>query len=118
MPRRFLKQFLQGWLPRKRGTVDAALRGVNGFTGRGEIEFTLGENGDRKLSVGLRGVAGRSAEVFADGALAATVNLDDGRADRLFDTRRGDAVPALTAGARIDIRQNGDVILEGVLTRD
>ena len=52
---------------------ESSLRGVNGFTGRGDIAFAVWPNGKRQLNVELRGVAGRVAEVYADGALAATI---------------------------------------------
>lgn len=105
-------------LPFKRAELEARLAGVDGFTGRGEIEFIIWNNGGRALDVELRGVAGRTAEIYANNALAATVDLDNGRADCIFDTRKGDAVPDLIEGARIEVRQNGDVILDGVLVPD
>lgn len=92
---------------------ESSLRGVNGFTGRGDIAFAVWPNGKRQLNVELRGVAGRVAEVYADGALAATIDLDEGRAGKSFNTKRGDDVPYLTKDASIDVRQNGQVILEG-----
>ncbi|MHA7871607.1 MAG: hypothetical protein ACX939_04580 [Hyphococcus sp.] len=104
--------------PRKSADLEAKLQGVNGFTGRGEIEYAAWSSGARALEVELRGVAGRSAEVYADGAPIAEVNLDNGRVDRTFATQRGDSVPELIEGARIDVRQNGDIILEGVLIPD
>ena len=105
-------------LPRKSAELEAKLQGVNGFTGRGEIEFTEWENGARVMEVELRGVAGRTAEVFAENEYAATIDLDNGRAERKFHSRRGDDVPSLLQGCRVEIRQNGDVILEGVLAPD
>lgn len=105
-------------LPRKRLELAAKLSGVSGFTGRGDIEFTVWKSGARELEVELRGVAGRIAEVYADNVLIATVNLNNGRVGHRFDTRKGDDVPALVEGERIEVRQNGDVILDGVLIPD
>lgn len=111
-----LPQSLLKALPHKRADLEAKLQGVNGYTGRGEIEFSEWNNGVRTLEVELRGIAGRTADVYADNVFTATVNLDNGRTDYRFNSRKGDIVPALTQGGRIDVRQNGDVILEGVLT--
>jgi hypothetical protein len=105
-------------LPRKRTELEARLQGVDGYTGRGEIEFTAWKNGKKKMEVELRGVAGRNAEVYADNVLTVTVDLDNGRGDHKFNTRKGDEVPDLVEGARIDVRQNGEIILEGVLIPD
>ncbi len=97
----------------KRTHLESSLRGVDGYTGRGDIAFSAWPNGKRKLAVELRGIAGRIAEVYADGALAATIDLNDGRAGQTLDTKHGDTVPHLAEGAHIDVRQNGQIILEG-----
>lgn len=102
----------------KRTQFDLSLRGVNGYTGRGDISFAAWPDGKRKLDIALRGVAGRVAEVYADGALAATVDLKEGRAGQTLDTRRGDTVPQLGVGAQIDVRQNGQVILQGAFASE
>jgi len=102
-------------LPRKVIDLEARLTGVNGFTGRGAVGFSVWRDGARVLGVGLRGLAGRVAEIYVDGSQACVVELANGRADRRFATRRGDAVPEMTEGAQVDIRQNGDIVLEGVL---
>ncbi len=111
-----LFDFILDFVTQKRTHLESSLRGVNGFTGRGDITFAVWPNGKRKLDVALRGVAGRVAEVYANDTLAVTIDLDDGRAGRTFYTRRGDAVPYLTQDMRIDVRQNGQVILEGAFT--
>ncbi|MEM8935629.1 MAG: hypothetical protein AAGC77_04410 [Pseudomonadota bacterium] len=96
--------------------MGADLEGVQGFTGRGAVEYVKWRSGARALDVALKGVAGLRADVYADDKLAATVSLDNGKGGRKFSTRRGDQVPELGDGARIEIRQNGDPILIGVLT--
>ena len=98
--------------------LEAKLQGVNGFTGRGEIEYTVWKNGVKVMEVELRGVAGRSADVMIDGARINTVSLDKGAADETFDTSNGVAVPTLQPGAKVEIWQNGQAILEGVLKSD
>jgi len=105
-------------LPRKVADLEAKLQGVEGFTGRGEVEFTAWNSGAREMEVELRGVAGRSAEVYVDNALVLTVSFDKGRLDQTFSTRKGHDIPDLVEGARIEIRQNGEIILEGVLIPD
>lgn len=97
-------------------TLSAKLAGVNGFTGRGAVSFQSG--GARKLSIALQGIAGKQAEVIADDEPAGTVMVVKGRANATFTSKRGDKLPELGDGSRIDIRQNGDVILSGVLSRN
>lgn len=97
--------------------LTARLSGVNGFTGRGEAIFQIGGAGAKKLVIALQGVAGREAEIVANEKPAATVKIVNGRASATFTSRRGDKLPELGDGARIDVRQNGDIILSGVLSR-
>jgi len=104
--------------PRKIADYEAKLTGVGGFTGRGEVAFSAWTSGAKNLEVALRGVAGRVAEIFVDGGFVATIDLDNGRANQVFDTRRGNTLPSFVEGGRVEIRQNGDVILEGVLIHD
>ena len=104
-------------LPPMRADLTAKLVGVNGFTGDGEVEFISRRNGVRSLEVALRGVAGREALVYADDAPTARLTFDNGRASQTFATDRGDDIPRLYYGASIEIRQNGEAILKGVLTR-
>lgn len=111
----FKFSFLAG---RKLVDLEANLLGVNGFTGWGEVEFSAWKNGARRMEIELKGVAGQTADVYVDGTLAKTITLNNGAADRKFDSSRGDDVPALSQGAHIEIRQNGDVILEGRLIPD
>ena len=109
---------LKRFFPQKRQEFEAKLRGIDGFTGRGEVEYTEGENGERVLEVELKGVAGRTAEVYIDRALTVTVPISSGRADETFMTRRGDTVPQLFNGQHVEIRQNGQAILAGVFAPD
>jgi hypothetical protein len=103
---------------RKTSDLEARLTPVNGYTGRGEIEFSSWQNGSRQLEVELRGVAGRTADVYINGERVKTVNLENGRVDAFYDTRQGDALPDAVAGDRVEVRQNGDPILDGVLRPD
>lgn len=102
-------------LPHWRAGLDAKLSGVNGFTGRGEIVFTEGRSGDKRLGVALRGVAGKSAAIYAGDLHVADISIVNGRADVVLNTRKGAVLPALTPETRLDVRQNGDVILSGNL---
>lgn len=107
--------FLTG---RKIIDLETDLRGVNGFTGSGEIEYASWKNGARRMEIELRGVAGPAVDLYIDGAHATTVALRNGSVDRKFDSTRGDDVPTLSSDAHIEIRQNGHVILEGRLGSD
>ena len=99
-----------------RGSLGVKLIGVNGFTGRGFVRYATMDDGG-VLWVTLVGVAGQRAEIFADQERAAKVSITNGRASAIFSSSRGDKLPSLAEGAHIDIRQNGDIILSGVLTR-
>ena len=103
---------------RKLVDLEAKLSGVNGHTGHGEIEFEMWKDGMRELEIELRGVAGRFAEIFANGDLVAAVEFDNGRLDHRFISKNGDELPELGEGALIEVRQNGQPILEGVLRPD
>lgn len=109
-------QNLLRMLPPARGALAVKLRGINGFTGRGSVRYAANDNGGM-MTITLNGVAGRSAEIFARGELAGSVAIINGRASAIFSSTKGDKLPALEEGAEIDIRQNGDVVLSGVLTR-
>ncbi len=102
-------------LSRKLTSLETKLRGVSGFTGRGEIAFTARKSGLKKMDVELRGVAGRCAEVFIDDVFLTNIDLDNGRVDHTLTTRKGDTIPDLIEGTRVDVRQNGEIILEGIL---
>ena len=97
--------------------LGADLTGINGYTGRGVIEFSMRRGGMRRLAIALKGIAGQHAEIYANGEFAAGIALLNGAAESRFDSRRGDSVPVLGEGAHIEIRQNGDAILAGELIR-
>lgn len=111
-----LHSLINPLLGRRRG-LKAALNGVNGFTGGGEIIFGVTLSGENLIAVRLRGVAGRKADIFSGDTLVATVPLNNGRAGKRF-TLENSALPELDEGAKIEVRQNGDVILSGVFSGD
>ncbi|MEM8771684.1 MAG: hypothetical protein AAGD92_08550 [Pseudomonadota bacterium] len=98
--------------------LEAKLRGVNGYTGYGEVEFSAWQNGSKSLEVELRGVAGTRADIYLHGAKVKTVALNNGRADQVFETTQGDGIPDFTPGATVEIWQNGQLILSGVMDYD
>jgi len=102
----------------KKTDLEAKLRGVDGFTGYGEIEYADFSSGARCIEVEVRGAAGLSADVYAHGEKVGTVSLNNGRADEFFDSRHGHELPTLSEGDSVEVRQNGQVVLEGVLVRD
>ena len=103
-------------LPNRRGGLEAKLAGVDGFTGRGDISLTIWNSGEKTLDVALRGVAGKTAGVYAGDTLIAEVAIVNGRADTSLHSRKGAVLPDLTPDTRIDVRQNGQAILSGSLT--
>ena len=109
---------LRNALPNRVANLKAKLSGVNGYTGRGKLEFTAWRNGTKSIAVNLRGVAGRFAEIQFNDKSVLTVNFDKGRLAKKFNTRKGHDIPDLSEGAQISIIQNGVIILEGVLIPD
>lgn len=108
MLRSFLKQ-LQGY----RHGLRAPLNGVNGFTGGGEIIYAVSINGQSSITVRLRGVAGREAEIFSGDTLIAITPIKNGRASKRIASDEGAVLPEFSEGAFIEVRQNGHVILSG-----
>lgn len=104
--------------PTRIGELEAKLEGVAGFTGRGEIEVSFWSQGYATVETELRGVAGLRAEVYVNDVCVGTVDIKDGRSDTEFDTRRTGITLIAEAGDRVEIRQNGDAILRGVLYPD
>ncbi len=103
-------------LGRKNQRLNAILHGVSGFTGRGSIAFHAWRSGAKKLNVRLRGVAGKSAEIFLNGQKFTQFALKDGNCDFSMITSCGGDIPDLVDGANVEIRQNDQAILSGALT--
>ena len=110
-----LQRFLN-ILPALRGVHVVKLAGVDGFTGRGSIRYAANDN-SFIFTVTLSGIAGRSADVYIDHEPACCIELTNGRAYATFSSSKGDKLPELDDGSHIEIRQNGDSVLSGVLTR-
>jgi len=100
---------------RKLAGLGAKLAGVSGYTGRGDVDYACWGSGAKRMNVALRGVAGTSADLYADDEFVATLAVNNGKLDQKCDTARGDLLPELHPGSHIEIRQNDHVILEGVL---
>ena len=109
---------LRNALPNRAATLETNLSGVNGYTGRGTLEFTAWRNGARSINVVLRGVAGRDAEIQVGENALFSVSVDKGRVAQKFSSRKGHDVPDLSQGSEVRISQNGVIILEGVLVPD
>ena len=101
--------------PTKTSSKTVQLSGVNGFTGRGAIAYHAWSSGARRFHVSLKGIAGRQAEVYVDGARLTVIDLNNGRATKSIGTKEGDAIPDLDSGQKVEIHQNGHVILSGAL---
>ena len=102
----------------KTADLEAKLSGVAGFTGHGEFEYSSWSNGHVSYEIQLRGIAGTKAEIYVNAQKVATTQLTNGKSDEHFDTRRGAARFETNAGDTVEIRQHGDVILQGVLVND
>lgn len=104
-------------MPRPVERSDARLKGVAGFTGTGEVRFTAWPDGHVTVLADLRGVAGLRAELWARGEKIGPLAGDKGRISAHFDTRNGGPAVALAPGDAVEIRQNGNVILTGLLQK-
>jgi hypothetical protein len=105
-------------IPIRRASLKAPLSGVNGFTGRGAIWFSAWLGGRKVISINLRGVAGRRAELYADDHLISNVKIRNGSARVKITLPGNDFAASMSEGAVIEIRQNNDAILGGVLLQN
>lgn len=102
----------------KTADLEAKLSGVAGFTGYGELEYSSWSNGHVSYEVELRGVAGTKAEIYVNNEFVSITPVNNGKSDQNFDTRRGHAYFLADVGDKVEIRQHGDVILEGAFVND
>ncbi len=93
----------------------AKLKGVAGFTGSGSFRYALSPAGSSNYEATLTGVAGLRCELFVEGEFIAQLSCRDGKVSARFDSRLGEPAIRLKKGDLVEIRQNGDVILEGAL---
>lgn len=84
----------------------------------GEFEFVAWSNGERVCEIELEGLAPGATEIRVAGALLRAISTTGAKVDLVLSTRRGDNIPDLGAGGRVEIRQNGALVLEGVLNAD
>lgn len=104
------------WLSQRK-RLTTKLHGVNGYTGRGKLGVSAWGSGASVLNIELRGVAGREAEICVDGDRLHSVPLTNGKAARRFHATKERDNREWTSGAKIEIRQNGQAILQGVLRK-
>ena len=86
----------------------------------GRAEFDVDDGGAAELEVDVRAAgsaAGRTLGVFIDGTSAGSLTLDDdGRGALRAGSQDGQAVPAVSAGSTIELRQDGQVLASGQFT--
>ena len=95
----------------------ATLSGVSGFTGRGSVVLSPSHGGAHKLTVQLSGLAGREAMIVINNEQSLRIRIEKGRAKHKFRFEAEQNVPVPVDGDQIDVVQNGEVVLHGVLTR-
>ena len=93
----------------------ADLQGVNGHTGRGRIKFSTLSNGKGRLRISLKGIAGKRAEFVPGDGNPITVKLADGAAKLSLTLQNDNFLLGTDNNAAVEIRQNGETILSGVL---
>jgi hypothetical protein len=83
----------------------------------GRAAYDVDRGGEVELEVAVRAAsaaAGRTMDVFINGAPAGRVTLDDnGRGTLRADSEDGQAVPTVTAGSTIEVRQDDQVVASG-----
>lgn len=99
----------------KTRSLQSRLSGVDGYTGSGRFRYSVWSSGYVTFEVELRGVAGLKAEVWAKGAKVGRLAVADGRSAAGFDSRIDAPTISLTDGDVVEVRQNGDLILRGLL---
>lgn len=106
---------LTSFLPLPGGAFETRLSGVKGFTGAGVFRYQRSRAGSAHYETEIKGLAGLRCELFVEGEFVAVLPCKDGKAAAKFDSRLGDPAISLAPGARIEIRQNGEPVLEGFL---
>lgn len=106
---------LKSFLPWTTVRLGAGLAGVAGFTGVGAFRYAMSPGGSANYEIEAKGVAGLKADLFACGEFVAALECEDGKVSAKFDSRLGDPAIRLKAGDIVEIRQNGDVIMAGLL---
>ncbi|HBS35724.1 MAG TPA: hypothetical protein DEA50_11710 [Parvularcula sp.] len=97
--------------------LEAALKGVAGFTGSGVLRAQSREGGRRRIEADLSGIAGQKAEIVIGLSSIGALACRDGAATGRFDSAAGASIPALGEGDIVEIRQNGVTVLKGALKR-
>lgn len=106
---------LMNILPLAGGGFETKLAGVQGFTGAGVFKYQRSRAGSAHYETEVKGLAGLRCELFVSGEFVAVLPCKDGKAAAKFDSRLGDPAISLESGAKIEIRQNGQPVLEGFL---
>ena len=100
-----------------RPVTDAAVaRGA-----RGKVEKESWSDGSEELEGYVRGLQlddGAEVEFVLAGVVLARVEVRGGRARLDFDSRRGDDVPPVAEGQRLEVRHEGTVLLGGTFRPD
>ena len=107
------------WLWRlspKFGGYKAELNGVAGHSGYGAVHVRSANGQKEILEIGVFGAAGLSASVLGDGAFLSEISLNNGRGFAKFRSTQESV--RLEEGVKIEVVQNGDVILSGTLERN
>lgn len=110
-----MRAMLKSLFATKTVDLEAKLAAATGQA-KGEFDFAQWSNGDRVCEIELSGLSPGATEVRVNGALLRAISTTGAKMELVLSTRRGDLVPELGAGGRIEVRQNGALILEGVLS--
>lgn len=102
----------------KTADLEARLAPAAGASGYGEVEYSEWADGERTLEIELGGIGPGDIELSIGGAAVTRLPARGVRIDRHVSTRAGETVPACRIGERVEIRQNGALILSGAFTRD
>lgn len=112
-----MRAMLKSLFAAKTADLEAKLTAPAGAA-KGEFEFSSWSNGERACEIELEGLVPGATEIRVDGALLRALSTTGAKTDLTVATRRGDHVPQYGEGSRVEIRQNGVVVLEGVLVAE
>jgi hypothetical protein len=88
---------------------------------KGEVEYEVFEDGEKKLEVKLFGVKvpqGALVALATNSGTVCEIALQGGRGYARLTSQEGDPIPNLEAGNELEIYYQGRVILSGKLRQD
>lgn len=96
--------------------LKSRLKGVNGFTGRGEIRYCAKNDGVKKLNITLSGLAGVEAEIYFNAERFTKLRVSEGMCNFTITTSQDEEILLLKMNEKVEIKQNGQTVLFGEMS--